>query len=329
VERELVRFETETSAGTEQARLVTDAALPVLAREGDDYGQSRVWLLRGQLAWNTGRVESADEAWREAAESARRAGDEHELFEVIAWRGLAAALGPTPVDDAIRLCEDFREIVQASVLATTVTLNQLAYLHTMKGDFETADRLLDQAGETLRELGGLRSGVSHLEASARLLAGRPELAEPRLRADVETLSSIGEGSALASTTALLAQAVYADGRTREAGELCQTAKEIAAAEDTMTQAIWRGVRAKVLARDGRCEEAEVLAREAVALLEPTDLLSHRGDAMLDLADVLRTCALADEADRAARAGLGLYELKGNATAAARARSLVNDRPGGG
>jgi ATP/maltotriose-dependent transcriptional regulator MalT len=323
-----VRLETETSAEAEQGRRVADAAMPVLEREGDEHAQSRVWLLRGELAWNEGRVESADEQWRKAEENARRTGDERERLEVIGWRALAAGLGPTPVDEAIRRCEALREVARSSPFATASTLNPLALLHAMKGDFDTAERLLDQAGELLRELGGLRSGVSHLEAWLRLLAGQPGLAEARLRPDVETLSSMGEGGALATTTVLLAQAVFAQGRMGEAAELCSKAKQIAAAEDTMTQPIWRGVQAKILAREGRCAEAEALAREAVELLEPTDLLSHRGDAMLDLAEVLRTCARTDEADRATRAGLAFYELKGNATAAAHARSLLNDRPGG-
>jgi tetratricopeptide (TPR) repeat protein len=328
VERELVRFETETTTGTEQARRVTEAVLPVLEREQDDYGLSRVWLLRGQLDWNAGRVESADEAWREAADSALRAGDQHALFEVIGWRALAAVLGPTRVDDAIDRCEEFRELVGASPIATASALNPLALLHAMKGEFEVAERLLDQAGEMLREFGGLRSGVNHLEVWVRMLAGQPALAEARLRADVETLSSMGERSALATTTALLAQAVYAQGRMREAGELCRMTDRIAAPEDTMTQAIWRGVQGKILAREGRSEDAEALAREAVVLVKGTDLLSHRGDAMLDLADVLRTRARTEEAAQATRASLAMYELKGNAAAAARARSLLDDLPGG-
>jgi len=198
----------------------------------------------------------------------------------------------------------------------------------MEGEFETAERLLAEASEILRELGGLSSGVSHLEALVRLLAGQPALAEAPLRADVETLSSMSGHSALATTTALLAQAVYAQGREREAGDLARMTDRYAAAEDTMTQAVWRGVQAKVLAREGRCDEAEALAREGIALVEPTDLLSARGDAMLDLAHVLRICDRTDESDRATRAGLALYELKGNAVAAARARSLLSDRPGG-
>ena len=77
--------------------------------------------------------------------------------------------------------------------------------------------------------------------------------------------------------------------------------------------------AKVLAHEGRADEAEALAREAVALLEPTDLLSHRGDAMLDLADVLATLGRGDDAAGAFAVGIDLYERKGNAAAAARAR----------
>jgi class 3 adenylate cyclase/DNA-binding winged helix-turn-helix (wHTH) protein len=328
VERELVRLETETNVGIEQAQSVIETAMPLLERESDEYGLCRVWLLRGRLGWELGHVDRADEAWCEAADSARRARRERELFQLIGWRALAAVVGPTPVDEAIRRCEGFRELVHASPIATASTLNPLALLHAMKGEFEIAERLLEQAGELLRELGGIGSGVSHLEALVRLLAGHPALAEARLRADIETLSSMSASDALATTTALLAQVVYAQDRIAEAGELSRMAERRAAEEDTTTQVVWRGVQAKVLAREGRCDDAEALAREAVALAEPTDLLLHRGDAMLDLAEVLRTCERTDESDRAARTALELYELKGNAVAAARARPLLTHRQGG-
>jgi ATP/maltotriose-dependent transcriptional regulator MalT len=133
---------------------------------------------------------------------------------------------------------------------------------------------------------------------------------------------MSEGSALATTTALLAQAVYAQGRMSEASELCERTHKLAAPEDIMTQVIWRGLQAKIIAREGRCGEAEALAREAVVLVEPTDLIWHRGDAMLDLADVLRICDRREEANRASRSALAMYELKGNAAAAVRARMLL-------
>ena len=63
-------------------------------------------------------------------------------------------------------------------------------------------------------------------------------------------------------------------------------ERIAAPEDIVTQVMWRGVRARICARRGDAEEGEALAREAVRLAEPTDLLVLRADALLDLAEVV-------------------------------------------
>ncbi len=317
IERELVRIETGIEVA-ETARVAAEA-LAVVEREGDDFGQCRAGLLRGQLAWTAGRAADADAAWAAAADSARRAGSDRERFAVVGWRAMAIALGPAPVDAAIEECEAFRALVAASPAAVASTLNPLALLRAMRGEHETAGALLDEASAILHELGGLSAGVSHLEAFARLLSGRPELAEAPLRADLETLQGMSEGGVLATTTALLAQAVYAQGRVAEAGELCRAIDARAVEHDTLTLAIWHGVHAKVLAREGRGDEAETLARQAVALLEPTDLLSLKADAMLDLAEVLNTGT-----DQLVADAVALYERKGNTTAAARAR----DRRGG-
>ncbi|MEY2516379.1 MAG: hypothetical protein QOJ89_3737 [bacterium] len=325
VEREFVRLETETSTGTEQSERVADAVLPLLADEDDDEGQSRLWSLRAYIDWTTGRIARADAAWRKAAEHARRAGDERELFEVTAWRAAAAVLGPTPVDDAIRRCEEFRELVGASPVAGAWTLRAIAVLHAMRGESELADGCIDEVDATLRELGSLNSSVSHQEAEVLMLSGRYELAEARLRATVERLRPMSDGGFMATTMAMLAQVVYAQGRPDEAAELCQAAAAAAADDDILTQVIWRGVRAKILAREGRCDAAKALARAAVALVEPTDLLSHHGDAMLDLAEVLQTCGSAThESVVAVEAAITLYEAKGNAVSAGRARSLLAD-----
>jgi ATP/maltotriose-dependent transcriptional regulator MalT len=108
----------------------------------------------------------------------------------------------------------------------------------------------------------------------------------------------------------------------EAAEVCGVAASAGATDDIVTQVLWRGVKAKTLACLGHCEEAEELARQAVALIAPTDLLSDHGDAMLALAEVLRACSRTDESERAARTGLSLYVKKGNAVAAAWAQSLL-------
>ena len=307
VEREIVRLETESTATTELSRKVADAALAALEQDDDDYGQCRGWSLRAQISWVAGRVTDADEAWCRAAECARRAADERELFGVVGWRATAAVLGPTPVVEAIGRCEAFRDLVRSSPVAMMWAINPLAQLHAMNGALDLAEHYLQEANETLRKLGNLDSKVSHHEASVWLLGGRPELAEPPLRVGVETLSQVGDAGMLATTTAMLAQAVYDQGRFGEAARLCASAAGTAAADDIVTQVIWRSVRAKVLAREERCDEAERLAGEAVALVEPTDLLSHHGDALLDLAETLRLCGRASAAADAVRAGVSLYE----------------------
>jgi class 3 adenylate cyclase/tetratricopeptide (TPR) repeat protein len=322
VERAFVALETETGVGAEQVRAVADEALPLLERARDDYGQCRAWNLRAQADWMVGHVAQADEAWGEASECAERAGDELERFAILGWRATAAVFGPMPADEGIRRCERLRVLVGTSPVAVAWVANALAPLHAMRGELETAERLVEEANATIHQLAGLHSSVSHIEATVRMLAGQPALAEQALRSDVEALRSMSEGGLLSTSAAMLAQALYAQGHHDEAQEWCAVAASAGAPDDILTQVIWRGVKAKVLAHEGRAEAAEALAREAVELVQATDLLLWRGDAMLDLAEVLRlTSGMYHEA---ARSALSEYEQKGNAVGSARARALISD-----
>jgi len=76
--------------------------------------------------------------------------------------------------------------------------------------------------------------------------------------------------------------------------------------------------------DRQLREPERLAREAIALAEQTDMLNARGDALLDLAEVL---ALAGRDARAElEQALVLYEQKRNFVMAERTRSRLAQRP---
>ena len=70
-------------------------------------------------------------------------------------------------------------------------------------------------------------------------------------------------------------------------------------------------------------EAELVAREALAIVEPTDLLDLRGDVLLELAVVLRSATRLDGARDCVERAVGLYEAKGNSVAADRARALMD------
>jgi tetratricopeptide (TPR) repeat protein len=316
VEREFVRLQSVAGTRRGDVREIADAAQAVLG--DDDIGQCRAWCLRALAEWTEGQAGAADDAWRRAAGHARRAGDRRELFEALCWRASAAVFGPTAVPEAIRRCEEIRDQVDSSPVALAVTLHPLGSLHAMTGDFETARRLIREGNEILGELGRMQSAVSHHEALVELLGGQPAAAEQRLRLGYDKLEPMGERGLLATTAAMLAQALYDQGRSEEAGAQCDVSEAAAPHEDFVTQAMWRGVRAKLLARAGALQAGETLAREALRLIERTDLLTHQGDALLDLADVLWLAGRGGEATEAARRALDLYERKGNLVSAQRA-----------
>jgi hypothetical protein len=86
--------------------------------------------------------------------------------------------------------------------------------------------------------------------------------------------------------------------------------------------MWRGARAKVLARRGRGEEAEGLAREGVAIIEATEHVLYHADALSDLAEVLRLRDRVDEAVATAEQARILYEQKGSTAAARKLQAFI-------
>ena len=70
------------------------------------------------------------------------------------------------------------------------------------------------------------------------------------------------------------------------------------------------MRAKVLARKGESAEAERLVRRVIDLLEPTDTVTGKAEALLALAEVLELTGRLGEAATAAHEAAGLYAAKG-------------------
>jgi ATP/maltotriose-dependent transcriptional regulator MalT len=156
-----------------------------------------------------------------------------------------------------------------------------------------------------------------------LWRGDPAAAERRLRWGHETLSEIGEMAWLPTVDGILAEALYAQGRDDEADELALAIQESAGSEDVYSQVLWRGVRAKVLARRGSAEEAERLARESISLVETTDFLHGTWYAHVTLAEVLRRDGRPDEARQTVADAVEAADEKGNVVRARLARELLD------
>ena len=325
VEQQFVRLQAEPGTIGE-ARRVADASLSVFEDRGDDLGTCRAWGLKASIAWTQGQAASADHAWRKAAQYAERAGETRELFEILDWRASAAVVGPTPVDDAIGRCLEIRDQVRNSPVAVAETLYPLATLHAMRGEFDVARSHLAEGNAILEALGGISSAaISHHEAFVEMLAGRPRLAEERLRGAYARLEEMGGKDLLATTAAMLAQALLAQDRPDEALHYCQVSREVAAPEDLWSQVDSTGAYAKIVARRGDPAAAEPLARQAVDLASSTDFLTLRADAFLALAEVLEVGGRAPEAGAALQAGLELYEQKGDVVSAERVRKRLDQR----
>jgi tetratricopeptide (TPR) repeat protein len=323
VQQQFLRIQRcEPEAATEAAAVV-ERVLPVFERDdGDDAGLCSALRLRAWLHWNEAQADAAAEAWERAAGHARRAGAEHERIEILGWLASSLLFGPTPVPDALRRCDAIRSEVSGNLAAAAHVLQPLAGLHAMEGRFDRARELLAMSKAAFAELGlTLSLAVSHTAAATvELLAEDPGAAERSLRTGYRALEEMGDKALLSTTAALLAQALLAQRSEEEAERYAELSEELAAPDDLITQVLWRGVRARALAGRGRVDEAERLAREAVALAERSDFVNDRGDALADLAVVHRHAGKVEHAQEALAEALRLYERKGNAVAAGRARA---------
>jgi ATP/maltotriose-dependent transcriptional regulator MalT len=133
---------------------------------------------------------------------------------------------------------------------------------------------------------------------------------------------MGETYLLSTIAGLLAQTLYAQGRFDEANAMCSVTAAAAAEDDVQSQALWRSVRAKLLARRGDRAHALELAEGAVAELRDTDAVVWQADAILDLAETRLLLGEAAAAEEAIADASALYRRKGSDVAVERAQALA-------
>ena len=133
------------------------------------------------------------------------------------------------------------------------------------------------------------------------------------------LEQMGERAVLASTEGHLAQVALMAGRDAEAARIARRCAALATEDDASPQALWRQVSARVLARQGKADQALELAGEAVDIVMATDHLNEQADALVDLALVNEAAERPDEAAAALLAAGELYDAKGNLVRAGEVR----------
>jgi tetratricopeptide (TPR) repeat protein len=157
-----------------------------------------------------------------------------------------------------------------------------------------------------------------------LLAGAPGAAEGELRRSDRLLGELGDRYVRPTVAGLLAEALYRQGRYDEAGRFTELSEELAASDDIWSQFLWRAKRAKLIARQGDFRRAEQLARDAVALVNQTDMLDGHANVLIDLAEVLILAGRKGDARPVVADALALYEAKGNLVSARDARTVLEE-----
>jgi DNA-binding SARP family transcriptional activator len=305
---------------------VAIASIPALEAEHDDRALGRAYLciahVKGGFYCEYGPME--DSAAR-AAMHYRRAG--WSPSTALDYVGNALYFGPKPVLEAIDQCERLLHEHDGDRASEANIILWLGGLEAMQKNFVDARAHVSRARTIYDEFGLSINAVDtcgRAFAAIDMLALMPARAERALRKSCEFLKQHHQIAPLATRAGELAQSIYEQGRYEDAEAWTRVARDSAGSDDLDAALSWQTVQAKIVARHGRIDEAERLARQTVELVARTDSLNRHADSFMALAEVLGVANRSDEAEEMARRALGLYELKGNLASAKRVRALLPD-----
>lgn len=313
--KERVRIHRDPQVNTEELGQVAEAAIAKLGTLHDDFGLCHAWDLLAYVHDCAGRSDDAVAALREAATHAESSGipslvayQRRTLLSSLAWgAGHVSEILPLAADllSSARSTRDRYSEVRA--------LLTLAQTHAMLGNFDEAldciraeQRIHDEFG-----LDFIHACGAFERSHVALLAGDSSGAEADTQAACAVLEGMGEKGVLPTLQVQLADLLYARGAVAEAMAALGDARDLSAPDDSLTEMRWRSVEAKILAADGRIDEAVALARQAVSIAATTGYLDWQAGVQIDVAEVMERAGRREDASKALDLATDLYRRKGN------------------
>jgi class 3 adenylate cyclase/tetratricopeptide (TPR) repeat protein len=311
----------------EVPRKIVEGAVETLSELGDQHGLALADGIYGAICVREGRMADAL-AHRERALAAAEASGwramRRQAITQIAW---ILVLGPAPVGDAIRRCEELI-LIDPSDLQESRVSGRMSALVAMAGRAEEALELVERSSRLCDEFTAVVPSLitSDAVAEAKEYAGDRAAAIEEREAQCEKLDEIFAGrlEAWAISAVYKLALLYCDeGRWEDAERRLAYGAELPVPAQFRQEAVLRlAGRARLAAHHGRHDEAVGLATKAVELAEQSDMLNLRGRIWEALAEVQRAAGREAEAAAVVATALALYEQKENVAAAERLRSMV-------
>ncbi len=298
---------------TDEVIALCRAALPLEEERDDPRRLALLWEMLASAADFHQRHDDKVEALLQTLGYQRRAGYSRSATE-LEW---SLIIGPRPADDAMRMIDELavwrppgsQDLPRAVLLAMLGRFDEAWPLAEAR-----SSHLREATGDTSRDAYGALSLIATIEGN-RERACRYRVEEIEVIADVAIPAATAKG--------MLARELCYLGRFDEAERLLEEARAVPP-PGSGVRVPAAAAEALLLAHRGELEQAEALARTAVATAETrTDNVWWRASTHEDLATVLERAGRIDEAREALARSLAIWERKGCLPFAQRVRTRID------
>ena len=308
--------------GDAEALAECEAAAAVLESEGDLDGLAEALTAAGRLQFWLDDIPASHVVLERAITCARHSGNRRAQMRASHWLAVTFAQLAIPADTGVARAEQLLQDASGDPWAEADLLKPLCVLYAHVGRVADARAAIDRSQSIFTGFGAkLALAESAVPAAiVSLIIGDPADAERHARQGYEAWRALGQrGGYVVDLAAMLADALYAQGRFDEAQQLIDQA---GAEHSSGTVFSLRLPEAKLLARRGQFAAARHLVGQAQARLSPTSDPMQQAEILLVRAEVERLAAAPDQAAASLRAALQIYEDLRAATLAGRVRAAL-------
>jgi len=283
----------------------------------DEVGMAEAAIVVDNLAYARAHCEVAQRWATTAMFHALAAGRPREATQGAGDLIGLAIVGPVPFTS---FATDAQELFAAAESIADICGHVLmAAAALAAGDEDTFEAHETRRRDVINRHGFAWLGATHgMElAFVELSVGRAESAERRLREALQFFTQIGNVWYMSITEGFLCEAIYAQDRPREFLRRADAFGASTLMTDRHNLIRRQVVQAWSHLIRGSAVEAEASARRALKLLETTDLVPDRVNALLALADALDARGMGEEAAAAHNDAISVLRAKANLAAADR------------